>query len=684
MILSQKNPHANDSKIKFQNEGHRYWINDNSENIISSTTFIKQFFEEFDSDAVIKNILNSFDYKENPEYKYFNMKAKEIKDLWELNGKTARDLGTLLHEDIEKYYNNLEVNNDTVEYEYFINFINDNKDLKIYRTEWYIFSEIHRITGSIDAVFENSDGTLSIYDWKRSKEISFKSFNNEKGKCPLDTVINVNYYHYSLQLNLYKTILEKYYGKKIKDMFLIILHPNNLNYEKIKVLNMDKEIELILEFRLNEFKKSKDKCINNMDSESCKLSEKQKDALNKIVKGYNVFLTGMSGTGKSLIIKLFYDKYKNSKNIGMTSTTGTSAILIGGTTLHSFLGIGLGKDMVESLYLKIKKKSYMLKRWCELDTIIIDEISMLSPELFDKLELLARKLRYNERPFGGIQLILTGDFLQIPCIGTEEICFEAKSWDKCIKYSIYLTEIFRQNDNIFQKCLNEVRIGKLSKESIDILNSRVNKKLTNSSGIFPTKIYSLNKDVDKENQKELDKLCLNNKDLEFFEYELQFDILKKNLKFVDEKIKKNCIAPQNLQLCLGAQVMLLYNIDLDIGLANGSRGVITKFEDDLPVVKFMNGVECPINYQEWIIEENNEKILSITQIPLKVAYAITVHRSQGLTIDFAELDLSDIFEYGQAYVALSRVKTLEGLSIRNLNIKKIIANKKAVEYYEKL
>ena len=130
--------------------------------------------------------------------------------------------------------------------------------------------------------------------------------------------------------------------------------------------------------------------------------------------------------------------------------------------------------------------------------------------------------------------------------------------------------------------------------------------------------------------------------------------------------------------------MLLYNIDLDIGLANGSRGVITKFEDDLPVVKFMNGVECPINYQEWIIEENNEKILSITQIPLKVAYAITVHRSQGLTIDFAELDLSDIFEYGQAYVALSRVKTLEGLSIRNLNIKKIIANKKAVEYYEKL
>jgi len=217
-----------------------------------------------------------------------------------------------------------------------------------------------------------------------------------------------------------------------------------------------------------------------------------------------------------------------------------------------------------------------------------------------------------------------------------------------------------------------------------MLKTRVNIELKNEHGIIPTKIYSLNVDVDNENQKELDKLSSKNTNLEFFEYELEANILKKNLKFVDEKIKKNCVAPQNLQLCIGAQVMLLYNIDLEMGLANGSRGVITKFEDNLPVVKFINGVECSIDYQEWVIEENGEKIISITQIPLKVAYAITVHKSQGLTIDFAELDLSDIFEYGQAYVALSRVKNLEGLSIKNLNIRKIIANKKAVEYYENL
>ena len=687
MILSEKNAHPFDNRIKFQKEGHKYWIDDNAENIISSTTFIKQFFKEFDSDTAIKNILNSYDYKENPEYKYYKMSADDIKNLWESTGKSSRDMGTSLHEDIENYYNDLKVNNDTLEYQYFLNFVNENKDIKIYRTEWFIFSELHRITGSIDAVFENEDGTLSIYDWKRSKDISFKSFNNQKGNFPLNNVINSNYYHYCLQLNLYKTILENFYGKKIRDMFLIVLHPKESNYKKIKVLDMRNEINLILNFRLDQLKSSG--CKNNSNFLKTKesafnLSEKQKDALDKIVKGYNVFLTGMSGTGKSLIIKLFYNEWKEYKKIGVTSTTGTSAILIGGTTLHSYLGIGLGKDTVETLYLKIKNKAYMFKRWRDLDTIIIDEISMLSPQLFDKLELLARKLRSNELPFGGIQLVLTGDFCQLPCVNSDDFCFEAKSWDKCVKYPIYLTEIFRQEDDIFQLCLNEVRVGKLSKKTIEILKSRVNKKLHNLNGILPTKIYSLNTDVDKENQKELDKLSSTNENLEFFEYELEVNLLKKNLKFVDEKIKKNCIAPQNLQLCLGAQVMLLYNIDLEIGLANGSRGVITRFEDDLPVVKFMNGIETIINYQEWIIEEAGEKIISVTQLPLKVAYAITVHRCQGLTIDYAELDLSDIFEYGQAYVALSRVKNLEGLSIKNLNIKKIIANKKAVQYYEEL
>ena len=243
MILSKKNAHPFDARIKFQKEGHKYWIDDNSENIISSTTFIKQFFKEFDSSSAIKNILNSLDHQENPEYKYYKMSEEDIKNAWESNGKISRDLGTSLHEDIENFYNKIKVKNDTPEYEYFLNFVTDHKDMQIYRTEWFIFSEIHRITGSIDAVFQNNDGSLCIYDWKRSKDISFKSFNNEKGKPPLDNVINSNYYHYSLQLNLYKTILETFYGKKIRDMFLIVLHPSEINYKKIKVQDLISDLQ---------------------------------------------------------------------------------------------------------------------------------------------------------------------------------------------------------------------------------------------------------------------------------------------------------------------------------------------------------------------------------------------------------------------------------------------------------
>ena len=162
--------------------------------------------------------------------------------------------------------------------------------------------------------------------------------------------------------------------------------------------------------------------------------------------------------------------------------------------------------------------------------------------------------------------------------------------------------------------------------------------------------------------------------------------MKKGLKFVEEKIQKNCIAVQTLELCIGAQVMLICNLSLESGLANGSRGVVIAFdkETNFPIVKFLSGMERIIEQYTWTIEENNTKILSITQIPLKVSFAISIHKSQGITIDFEEIDLGNVFEYSQAYVALSRIKNLEGLSIKNLDISKIIVNPKAVEFYESL
>ena len=407
------------------------------------------------------------------------------------------------------------------------------------------------------------------------------------------------------------------------------------------------------------------------------LSKKQNEAYSTMVSGKNIFLTGAAGVGKTQVLKLFIKVYKHSKIMGITSTTGISALLFGGTTLHSFLGIGLGNGSVENICNKIYSRSYLLKRWKDLEILIIDEISMLSPTLFDKLEEIARLIRHNNNPFGGIQLILSGDFCQLPCINSDNFCFEANSWNKCIDHTSYLTEIMRQKDIEFQECLNEVRIGKLSKKTKNLLQSRLNFKLTNNFGILPTKLYSTNSSVDSLNNEELDKLSENNP---FFEYDMNIKYSKNETAL--NIYKKFCNAPETIQLCVGAQVMLLWNLDIQGGLVNGSRGIVTNFIHDLPLVKFLNGRELVIDYHIWEHEENNKKLFTISQIPLKLAYALTIHKSQGCSLDYAEIDLSDCFSPGQSYVALSRVKNLEGLSIIGINFNKIITHPKAVSFYD--
>jgi ATP-dependent DNA helicase PIF1 len=842
-LLSDINKHSFDGRIKFKEEGHLYWIDGNNKDLVSVTTYIHRFFEHFDTKTVIENILRSKKYKDI-DYKYYKMSFDDIKNQWDENARTASEAGTKLHADIEHFYNGFKIENDSDEYKQFIEFYKDNNFLKIYRTEWMIFSDMLKITGSIDAVFKNEDGTLSLGDWKRSKEINYNSYGNKVGKFPFDNLPDCNFYHYSLQLNLYKIILEKFYGFTVKEMFLVICHPNNINgkYQKLYVDNMEDEANLLLSIRKDELiklgypesrfekldiklltinknenknknynlnytmeyhsetediiphktrllksntvpdtlinietdslinkgkrwteeeneklmtsarngtnikdlvsvhqrtenslkmriiqnilkisekekidinivrdrysqitleqvmkfkQKESEKLLEKVEKEVKKLpepilvkkfnennlSEKQKYCYELMVKGENLFITGPAGCGKTTVIKSFYSNYNKYKNIGITSTTGVSAVLLGGSTLHSFLGIGLGNDTAESLFLKIRNNSKIFKRWLELNTLILDEVSMLKSDLFDKLELIARKIRNNDKPFGGIQLIITGDFLQLQPVNSVKFCFEADSWNNCIKNVVYLNDIFRQNDEIFQTCLNEMRIGKLSNNTINILKSRVNIKLNNDIGILPTKIYSLNKDVDAENEKELNKLFMKNENLEFYEYELDYILLKNNVKYIDELLKKSCNAPLNIKLCIGAQVMLLINLDIECNLANGSRGVIVRFQDDFPVVKFLTGEERIIEYTNQIIEDNGVKILNITYIPLKVAYSVTIHKCQGSTIDLAIVDMNGIFEDAQGYTAVSRVKTLEGLSLKNFNVKKITANQKAVKYY---
>lgn len=414
------------------------------------------------------------------------------------------------------------------------------------------------------------------------------------------------------------------------------------------------------------------------------LNTKQKDAYDCMMRGENVFITGSGGVGKSTVIDKFVCDLQISTNcLAVTSTTGISALLIKGVTLHSYLGIGLGEDSVEGLYKRVKKfKSY--ERWRNLKVLIIDEISMLSPELFTKLESLARRIRRNNLCFGGIQLILSGDFCQLPPVKSDKLCFESECWSECVKNTFYLTEIVRQSDSDFKKCLNSVRIGDISEEVKSILSTRVGAELVNSSGIKPTRLYSTNNMVNSINTEELYKIAKKNKSC-IRQYDMDFEFVGvNNKKQYSEKYKRNCMASETLELCIGAQVMLLHNLHIDIGLANGSRGVVIDFTpDDVPIVKFLNGVVKEINDHEWEYKEKKKKI-TIYQYPLKLAWALTIHKSQGSTIDYAEIDLSNPFERGMAYVALSRVKSLDGLTIVDIDYSKIKANQKAVRYYNSL
>lgn len=411
------------------------------------------------------------------------------------------------------------------------------------------------------------------------------------------------------------------------------------------------------------------------------LNKEQSYAYQSILKGNNVFITGGGGVGKTALLNYFIKKHKN-KYIGVTSTTGTSAILINGTTLHSFLGLGTGKQNIDVIQSNINNNKYLKKRWINLRLLIIDEISMLSSEFFDKIELLARLIRNNEKPFGGIQLILSGDFCQLSPIDTKSFCFEANSWNLVIDKIIYLHKIIRQENMEFQKCLSNIRLGITDDFTKDIINSRINVSLKNSYGITPTKLFSKNINVDNTNKNELNKLTQINKK---YEYKM-ISIFNNNL--IAEKYKKNLSAVENLELCLGCQVMLIFNLDISNKLINGSRGIVTDFiyqnGSFIPLVKFLNGIEIPIDYHIWKIEEEDKLLGTITQIPLKLAYAFSIHKSQGSSLDYAILDLSQLFDYGMAYVALSRVRDLNGLTITSINWNKVNANPKAISFYNSI
>lgn len=375
----------------------------------------------------------------------------------------------------------------------------------------------------------------------------------------------------------------------------------------------------------------------------------------------NIFLTGQGGTGKSYLI----NQLKEVIDIDITSTTGISAYLIKGSTIHSYTGIGVLSKPIKDILKKIKKNKPAKKRILECDILVIDEISMLGKKYFEMINDTFKIIRNNKEPFGGICLVLTGDFMQLPPINDDYV-FESDVWDELNLETIRLEKVHRQNDEVYKGILSRVRLGQhTSADNIELFKRVKAYNETNFDEIKPTFLTSKRIDVDQMNKEELDK---NPNDLVIYRAEDDHDM---NL---------DVIAPSLLALKVGAQVMLTVNINVENGLANGSRGIVIKLTD-LVYVKFRSGEIIPFERHEFKFEED-EKVFTRKQFPFILAYCTTIHKSQGSSLDMAVIDLGySVFGHHTVYTALSRVRSLDGLYLKAYIPNKITVDERVIDFY---
>eukprot|EP00667_Euglena_gracilis_P002552 EG_transcript_2552 len=411
------------------------------------------------------------------------------------------------------------------------------------------------------------------------------------------------------------------------------------------------------------------------------LSPEQQEVATLLQAGHSVFCTGSAGTGKSFLLHKVIASLPAASTF-VTASTGVAAVNIGGSTLHSFAGIQQGAGPAEELLRLVRGNAAARQRWRDCRFLIIDEVSMVDAPLLTKLDAIARAVRGRPNsPFGGIQLLLTGDFFQLPPVardGPADFCFKSQAWRDLRLRVVQLTRIFRQRDTEFVQILQEVRCARLSTETVARLQRRVG--VVPAGDIVPTKLRALNREVDAENLANLHRLP--GPLTTFHATDTGTDPHLRNLQ-------NNCIAPAALQLKVGAQVMLLKNLDPVAGLVNGARGVVEGFaggegEGGFPVVRFRGGLTRPLPPAEWTVEVNRRVVARRCQVPLRLAWAVTIHKCQGMEIDAIEVAMAGMFEYGQAYVALSRATSLEGLSLVQFRPDRIRAHPDVVEFYERL
>jgi ATP-dependent exoDNAse (exonuclease V) alpha subunit len=429
----------------------------------------------------------------------------------------------------------------------------------------------------------------------------------------------------------------------------------------------------------------------------------QEETLKVLKMGKNVFLTGPAGSGKTHVLNQYIQFLKdNHIGVAVTASTGVAATHLKGVTIHSWSGIGIKDVLTDYDMDDLEQRSYLWKRFEKTQVLIIDEISMLSSNTLDSIDRVCKLFKRSQEPFGGLQIIFSGDFFQLPPIqknnfqqqnkpedfdgiddsqmdifsddsfeenviqmdaeddAKEELAvtstpfaFKSRAWNEAKLYVCYLSEQFRQEDNVLSAVLSEIRAGDFSDKSVELLNKRIQNK--NDDEI--TKLFTHNINVDKFNN---DKIRALNQE------EKTYKMLTRGKPNLVEALKKGSLAQENLHLKIGALVMFVKN-NPSVGYVNGTVGKVVNLSGKYPTVECSDGTRYVAEPQTWSIEDGGKVLAEISQIPLKLAWAVTIHKSQGMTLDQAVIDLSGAFVEGQGYVALSRVKTLEGIFLKGFN-----------------